>query len=81
MKFFANLSVIKKLISVFSVICVFMILIGLQGILSTAKINEGSKSIYSNNLISIKDLQKIKSNINDIRANMLLIVFKKISQN
>ena len=77
MKFFINLSVRKKLISVFSVVCIFMVLIGVEGILSSAKINEGSKSIYSNNLISIKDLEEIKGNINEIRANMLRIVFER----
>lgn len=50
---------------------------GVEGIVSSAKINEGSKSIYSNNLISIKDLQQIKSNINEIRAETLRIVFER----
>lgn len=77
MKFFINLGVKKKLILAFSVICIFMILIGLQGILSSSKINEGSRSIYSNSLISIKDLEEIKGNINEMRVNMLKIVFER----
>lgn len=77
MKFFANLSVRKKLISVFSVICIFIILIGAEGILSSSRINEGSKSIYSNNLVSIKDLEEIRGDINEIRANVLRIVFER----
>ena len=40
MKLFLNLSVKKKLISVFSVVCIFMVLIGAEGILSSSKINE-----------------------------------------
>jgi len=75
MKFFINLSVRKKLVSVFSVICIFLILIGTEGVLGSSKINEGSKQIYSNNLISIKDLEETKGNINDIGANMIVIVF------
>lgn len=77
MKFFINLGVKKKLILVFSVVCIFMVLIGLEGIISSSKINEGSKSIYSNSLISIKDLEEIKGNINEMRVNMLKIVFER----
>jgi len=77
MNFFVDLSVKKKLVSVFSVICIFIILIGGNGILSSAKINEGSKSIYSNYLTSIKDLEEIKAISNDGTANMLRIVFER----
>jgi methyl-accepting chemotaxis protein len=77
MKFFINLEVKKKLILIFSVICIFMVSIGVQGIFSSAKINEGSKSIYSNNLISIKDLEEISANTNEIRSNILGIAFER----
>ncbi|MBZ9685712.1 methyl-accepting chemotaxis protein [Clostridium estertheticum] len=75
MNFFVNLSVRKKLVSVFSVICIFMVLIGVEGIISSAKINEGSKYIYSTNLIAIKDLEEIKGSLNYSSANILRIVF------
>ena len=55
----------------------FIILIGVEGIISSAKINEGSKSTYSNFLISIKDLEEIKAISNYGTANMLRIVFEK----
>ncbi|MGH4140588.1 methyl-accepting chemotaxis protein [Clostridium sp.] len=77
MNFFKNLSVRKKLVSIFSVVCIFIVLIGVEGIVSSAKINEGSKTIYSNNLISIKDLEEIKGHLNEISANMLRIVFER----
>lgn len=77
MKFFTNLSVKKKLVSVFSVICIFIILIGVEGIISSSKINKGSKSIYSDSLVSIKDLEEIKAISNDGTANMLRIVFER----
>ncbi|MBU3171947.1 methyl-accepting chemotaxis protein [Clostridium estertheticum] len=76
-KFFVNLEVKKKLILVFSVICIFIVLIGAKGIISSSKINEGSKSIYSNNLTAINDLQEIKGNINEMRGNMLTIIFER----
>jgi len=44
---------------------------------SSEKINEGSKAIYSTNLISIKDLEEIKGNLNDIGASTLRIVFER----
>jgi len=74
MNFFVNLSVKKKLVSIFSVICIFIVLIGVEGILSSAKINDGSIDIYSNYLTSIRDLEEMKGNINDIGANMIIIV-------
>lgn len=77
MKFFINLSVRKKLISVFSVVCIFMVLIGVQGILSSSKINEGSKYVYNNNVASISALKEVKININEIGNNMLRIVFER----
>ncbi|MBU3142963.1 methyl-accepting chemotaxis protein [Clostridium sp. CF012] len=77
MKFFINLSVKKKLILVFSVICIFMVLIGTVGISSSSKINKGSKSIYSNNLMAIRDLEEIKGNLNYGSANILRIIFER----
>ena len=47
MKLFVNLSVKKKLVSVFSVVCVFIVLIGTEGILSSEKINNNANKIYS----------------------------------
>ena len=77
MKFFVNLSVKKKLITVFSVVCIFMVLIGVEGILSSSRINKGSNSIYSTNLIAIKDLEEIKNNLNRDSANIIRIVFER----
>ena len=81
MNVFINLSVKKKLISVFSVVCIFIILIGTEGILSSAKINSNAENMYNNNLISIKDLEEIKGNINEMRANIIDWFLKEINQN
>jgi len=77
MKVFINLSVKKKLISVFFVICIFIIAIGTEGILSSAKINSNADNMYKNNLISIKYLGEIKGNINDMRATYNRLVFER----
>jgi methyl-accepting chemotaxis protein len=78
---FLDLKTKKKLIIVFSLICILIILIGAQGIIGSSKINEGSKFMYSNSVASSKDLEKIKGNINEMRANMIRIVFEKDSSN
>ncbi|NFR85895.1 methyl-accepting chemotaxis protein [Clostridium sp. ZS2] len=79
MKFFVDLGIRKKFVLVFLVVSTFIGVIGFEGILSSSKINNGSKAIYSTNLISIKDLGEIKGNINEMRANMIRIVFEKDS--
>ena len=77
MNFFANLKVKLKLLLVVLVSIIFIILIGEKGVSSADKINEGSKSIYSTNLVSIKNLTGIRGNLNEIRANMIMIVFER----
>ncbi|MEW8994156.1 methyl-accepting chemotaxis protein [Clostridium sp.] len=77
MKLFINLGVKKKLISIFSIICIFIVLIGVNGILSSATINENANEMYSNNLVSIKDLEGIRGNINEITTNMTKILFER----
>jgi methyl-accepting chemotaxis protein len=77
MNLFTNLSVKKKLVSVFFVICISIIAIGTEGILSSAKIKGNGDTMYGNNLISIRDLGEIKGNINDMRATFNRLVFEK----
>lgn len=77
MKLFINLGVKKKLISIFSIICIFIVLIGVNGIISCASINKNANEMYSNNLVSVKDLEGIRVNIGEITAYMLEIVFER----
>lgn len=77
MKSFNNVGVKKKLNIVFTIICIFIVLIGAQGVFSSAKISKSANDMYSNNLISIKNLEETKGNLNEIRANMLRIVYEK----
>lgn len=77
MKLFINLGVKKKLISIFSVICIFIVLIGVYGIIGCASINKNANEMYSNNLVSVKDLEGIRVNIGEITAYMLEIVFER----
>ncbi|WP_270563091.1 methyl-accepting chemotaxis protein [Clostridium beijerinckii] len=77
MKNLINLSVKKKLVLVFFVICILIAAIGMEGILSSAKINDNAEVLYRNNLTSIKDLGEIKGNINDMRATYNRLVFER----
>jgi methyl-accepting chemotaxis protein len=77
MKFFANLSIKKKISTVFLLVFILIILIGVEGILSSAKINNNATVMYSNNLVSIKDLEEIQGSINETRANIIAIVFER----
>ncbi|NKF06677.1 methyl-accepting chemotaxis protein [Clostridium gasigenes] len=77
MKFFINLSVKKKIISVFSVICIFIVSIGVESVISSSKINNGAEAIYGNYLMSIKKLGDVKGYLNEIRSNMDAIVYGK----
>ncbi|MZK50877.1 methyl-accepting chemotaxis protein [Clostridium beijerinckii] len=77
MKLFANLSIKKKIITVFLLIFILIICIGVEGILSSEKINNNAKEMYSNNLVSIKDLEEIQGSINETRANLVTIVFER----
>ncbi|WP_411680999.1 methyl-accepting chemotaxis protein [Clostridium thailandense] len=77
MKLFINLSVKKKLFTVFSIVCIFIVVIGVEGILSSAKINSSSRILYSRNLISIKNLGEVNGNVNDMRAAYNRLVFER----
>ncbi|WP_270565305.1 methyl-accepting chemotaxis protein [Clostridium beijerinckii] len=77
MKLFANLSIKKKIVTVFLLIFILIICIGVEGILSSEKINNNAKEMYSNNLVSIKDLEEIQGSINEARANLVTIVFER----
>ncbi|AWK52128.1 methyl-accepting chemotaxis protein [Clostridium beijerinckii] len=77
MKFFTNSSVKKKLISVFSIVCIFMVLISNEGVQSSKKIKNSANEMYSNNLISITNLKQIRGDMNYDTANTLRIIFER----
>ncbi|MDC4239927.1 methyl-accepting chemotaxis protein [Clostridium tertium] len=77
MKFFINLKVKNKLISIFSVICILMLLIGAIGLFSSWSINKNANNMYSTNLVSIKNLQSLKSNLNYDYINIIKMISDK----
>ncbi|GAA0079196.1 methyl-accepting chemotaxis protein [Clostridium sp. CTA-5] len=81
MKYFLNLSVKKKLIVSFFVICIFTILIGVEGVLGSAKISNASNNMYNSYIIAINDLEEVKVNLNEIRFNIGLMLFERERSN
>lgn len=77
MKLFTNLSIRKKIATVFLLIFILIVFIGVEGILSSEKINNNAERMYSDNLVSIKDLEEIQGSINETRANLVHIVFER----
>jgi methyl-accepting chemotaxis protein len=77
MRHFINLSIKKKIMSVFLLVFILIILIGTEGVVSSGRISNNAKSMYSDNLVSIKDLEEIQGSINENRANITTIVFER----
>lgn len=77
MKFFMNLSVKKKLTTIFSIISISALIIGVQGIIGSGIINKNAKLIYSDNLISIKNLDSIKANLNYDNSTLIEMIYIK----
>ncbi len=59
-----KLKISQKLIGVSAISTLFLILIGIVGLLSMNKLNINTESIYSNNLVRLQKLYTIQSNIN-----------------
>lgn len=79
MKWFNNLKMKQKLISSFIVIALFIVAVGLVGILNIGKINSNSILLYNDDLKILKDLQQINSNALHIRLAIINLVESKES--
>lgn len=61
---FKKLKISQKLIGASIISTLFLILIGIVGLLSMNKLNINAESIYNNNLVRLQKLYSIQSNIN-----------------
>jgi methyl-accepting chemotaxis protein len=77
MKFFENLSVNKKLISAFLLICTFIVFIGAEGQYISWKISNNAEEMYGNFLVSIEDLKTIEQNLQYTNVKVLKIIMDK----
>lgn len=77
MNFFDNLKIRIKLMIVFLLMFIIIFIIGGQGLYASNMINKGAKVIYEEALISVKNLEAIKANMQEIRALVALIVYER----
>ncbi|MDR3594419.1 methyl-accepting chemotaxis protein [Clostridium sp.] len=77
MKFFVNLSIKKKLISAFLLICTFIVFIGAEGQYISWKINNNAEEMYSNYLVSINDLKTIEDDLDYTQVKLLKMLYER----
>ncbi|MBU3073242.1 methyl-accepting chemotaxis protein [Clostridium estertheticum] len=77
MRFIKNLKIIQKLLSAFIIVLLFMFIIGFIGMNNSKKMNKDITNMYNSDLIGVKDTTIIKSNLLEIKADLLLIANPK----
>lgn len=77
MKFIIDLSIKKKLIAAFLLICTFIVFIGAEGQYISWRINKNAEKMYSNYLLSIRNLKTIEQNLQYTNVKVLKIIFDK----
>lgn len=70
MRFFNNLTISKKLILIFTIICAFIVVMGIEGQYASNKQNQGTLSVY-NNLNSMKIIQTLQLDLSLINIHLL----------
>ena len=76
---FKNLKISKKLILCFTLVALFVAVVGLNGILDMKKIDINAISIYEDNMQTLSNLQKIDTNTLYIRLAVINLVEGKDS--
>jgi methyl-accepting chemotaxis protein len=74
---FKNLRISHKLIVSFSLIALLTGVVGVMGIVSIQKINANVIQLYEVDLIGVKNISMIKSNLTEVKTNVLLILDRK----
>lgn len=74
MKIFNNLKMVYKLMMTFTIMVIFIEIVGFFGITNMNKINENVSLIYNIDLKGVKDINMIKTNLMDIRGTLLQIL-------
>ena len=77
MKWFNNLKIAKKLILAFTVISLFIGVVGYIGISNMRKINSSAESMYKINMAGIEKIGIIKQNLFQIRSDILLFLYDR----
>ncbi|MBU3170797.1 methyl-accepting chemotaxis protein [Clostridium estertheticum] len=74
MKWFNNLKMIKKLVSAFVLVALFIGVVGFIGMTNIKNINKNLESIYNIDLIGVNDISNIKANLLEIRGDLYVIL-------
>lgn len=74
MRYFSNLKMIQKLVSSFILVSLFIGIIGFIGIFNMSNINKNIDSIYNIDLVGVNDISNIKTNLLQIKADLLLLL-------
>jgi methyl-accepting chemotaxis protein len=74
MRWFYNLRIRTKLLTSFFLVALFILIVGIAGMVNTRKINSNLNNIYNNDLLSVKTVGDIKTNIITIRADTLQLL-------
>ncbi|MBZ9637717.1 methyl-accepting chemotaxis protein [Clostridium sp. FP1] len=77
MKWFNNLKMVQKLLSVFITLSLFIGIVGFIGLYSMKNINNNVSNIYNIDLVGVNAIGNIKSNLLEIRTGILLILDPK----
>jgi len=77
MKWFNNLKMIQKLVSAFILIAAFIGIVGFIGMSSMNNIYKNLENIYKIDLVGVNAIDVLKSNLLEIRTDMLLILDPK----
>ncbi|MBU3099211.1 MULTISPECIES: methyl-accepting chemotaxis protein [Clostridium] len=73
MRWFTNLKMIKKLVSAFVLVALFIGIVGFIGMTNIKNINKNLGNIYNIDLIGVNDISNIKANLLEIRGDLLLL--------
>ncbi|OAV41061.1 methyl-accepting chemotaxis protein signaling domain protein [Clostridium saccharobutylicum DSM 13864] len=79
MRIFNNLKMLYKLLIAFIIMVIFIGSVGFVGISNMKKINSNVSNLYNMDLIGVKDLNMIKTNLMTVRADVLNILDPKNS--
>lgn len=81
MKIISNMKIFKKLILIFIVISIFTLIVGVVGISRCSTINNNLKSIYNVDLKGTNALNELKTNMTEIRADIVSLKDKNNRNN
>jgi len=70
MKWFLNLKTSAKLISAFLLVSLILAGVGIYALQNLSVINDNSKEMYNNNLISVRDLSAVQINYEKLKVRL-----------